>query len=68
MRERFEVVERLEAQARDAFLRYRNAVLRDPFGSGVADADGSRPRIAEVVGQDGKDAAPPDMSRGGNRP
>ncbi|MGZ4665875.1 MAG: hypothetical protein ACXV5Q_12780 [Frankiaceae bacterium] len=64
VRERFEVVERLEAQARDAFLHYRNAVLRDLFGSGAADAADSGQEIAEVVGPDGKQAAPPHMSRG----
>lgn len=64
VRERFEVVERLEAQARDAFVRYRNAVLRDPFVSGAADADGSEPEIAETIAQHAKQAVPPDMSRG----
>ncbi len=64
MRERFEVVERLEAQARDAFMHYRNAVLGDLFGSGAAGSDRSVPRLAQVAGQDGKQAAQPDTPQG----
>jgi len=64
VRERFEVVERLEAQARDAFMHYRNAVLGDLFGSGAAGSDRSVPRLAQVAGQDGKQAAQPDTPQG----
>jgi hypothetical protein len=68
VRERFEVVERLEAQARDAFMHYRNAVLRDLFGSDVARTDSSEPDVTEIVDQDGKQAAPPGIVGRNTRP
>jgi hypothetical protein len=59
VRERFEVVERLEAQARDAFMRYRNAVLGDLLRAGAGGPD-RLPLQATAAGQDGKQANPPD--------